>query len=110
MNPVSILRRIALIEGVSFLLLLFIAMPLKYYWGKPEAVRAVGLAHGVLWVIFGVSLAQTTLAAKWPLGRAALVFVASLLPFGPWMVDRRLKGFERDFAQRRGIGTTPKAS
>ena len=46
------LRSIGTWEGISYLLLLFVAMPLKYIWGHPEAVRVVGMAHGILWMAF----------------------------------------------------------
>ena len=50
-NSLSILRLLAFLEGVSFLVLLGIAMPLKYYYNKPEFVKIVGMAHGVLFVL-----------------------------------------------------------
>jgi integral membrane protein len=100
-NPVSTLRTLALIEGISFLILLFIAMPLKYMAGMPLAVRIVGMAHGILFVIFCCSLAHTWLVARWGPGRAALIFAASIIPFGPWLVDRRMKSYEAAFAAAR---------
>lgn len=106
-NPIAFLRTVALIEGISYLLLLFIAMPLKYIWGQPEAVRIVGMAHGVLVVVFCFSLLQTWIMAKWPIWRAALIFLASLIPFGPWLVDRRIKGYEAEYFRGR---TTRSAS
>lgn len=98
-NPIAFLRNIAFIEGVSYLILLFIAMPLKYIWAQPQMVRIVGMAHGVLFVIFCASLLQTTIAARWPLGRSALIFLASIVPFGPWLIDRRMKNYEAEFFQ-----------
>lgn len=89
-SPVPLLRRLALIEGVSFLILLFIAMPLKYFAGMPMAVKVTGWLHGVLFVLFGLALLRTKLAANWPVGRCALVVVAALLPFGPFVIDRRM--------------------
>jgi integral membrane protein len=100
-NPIARLRTIALIEGISFLILLFIAMPLKYIWGQPQAVRIVGMAHGILFVIFCVALLYVTIVAKWPLSRAALLFLASIIPFGPWLIDRRMKDYEADFLARK---------
>ena len=100
-NPIGVLRATALIEGVSFLVLLFLAMPLKYIWDQPMAVRMVGAAHGALWVAFCAMLFYTMLVAKWPLGRAALLFVAALIPFGPWLVDRRMKRYEAEYFQLR---------
>lgn len=93
-NPVSFLRRVALIEGVSFLILLGIAMPLKYLAGMPLAVRVVGSLHGVLFVALCFSLLQVLMATNWPFKRAALVFLASLLPFGPFVLDRRMTEWE----------------
>ena len=85
------LRGIGLIEGVSFLLLLGIAMPLKYVWGMPMAVKVVGWAHGVLFVLFGMALLQVWKEHRWAFGRVALTFIAALVPFGPFVIDRRLK-------------------
>jgi integral membrane protein len=84
------LRWVAKIEGVSFLVLLGIAMPLKYAAGLPIAVKIVGWAHGVLFLLFLFSLWNARQRAQLPLGLSALVFVASLLPFGPFVVDGRL--------------------
>jgi integral membrane protein len=61
------------------------------------AVRVVGMSHGILFIIFCAALARATLAAKWPWGRTGLVFVASLLPFGPFLLDRRIRGWQADF-------------
>lgn len=96
-NPIPSLRTLGLIEGASMLLLVGIAMPLKYIWGRPEAVRVIGLAHGLLWTAFVILLLRTMIVAKWPLGRGALIFAASLLPFGPWLVDRRMKAYAAEF-------------
>lgn len=96
-NPIRDLRRIALTEGVSFLVLLGIAMPLKYVWGEPLAVRVAGWVHGLLFIGFCGALVRAVKIAKWPLPRAALLFVAALLPFGPFVVDRRLRALEAEF-------------
>ena len=99
-NPIPFLRAVALIEAVSFLVLLGVAMPLKYLAGMPGAVKAAGWAHGVLFVVFCLALVHTVVVAKWPLGRAALVFVAALLPFGPFVVDRRVKRYDEEYRRR----------
>lgn len=85
------LRLAGLIEGTSFLVLLFIAMPLKYGMDMPMAVKIVGWIHGVLFLYFCMLLLQTLLIARWKLSRAALFFVAALIPFGPFIVDKKLK-------------------
>lgn len=89
------LRLIGKIEGVSYLLLLGVAMPLKYLAGLPLAVKLVGWAHGVLFVAFLFALGLAMLRARLTLKLALSVFIASLLPFGPFVVDRRLDEFAR---------------
>jgi integral membrane protein len=98
MNPVPFLRRVALVEAVSFLLLLGVAMPLKYFAGMPLAVKIVGWLHGVLFVLFGIALLRAWIAARWPFGRVVTVFVAALLPFGPFIIDRRMQDWESEFS------------
>ncbi len=84
------LRVVGLWEGVSFLLLLCVAMPLKYFADMPMAVRVVGLAHGVLFMLYIVVAIQTALDRNWRWRRTALVLVASVLPAGPFVVDAKI--------------------
>jgi integral membrane protein len=93
-SPVHWLRILALIEGVSFLLLLGVAMPLKYAAGLPEAVKIVGWMHGILFVALCFLLLKVTIEERWPIARSAMVLIAALLPFGPFVIDRRLKHLE----------------
>lgn len=86
-------------EAVSFLLLVGVAMPLKYLAGRPLAVSVVGAIHGGLFVLFCAALLRTLLVARWPFLRAAVIFVAALLPFGPFVVDRRMAEYEEEFAR-----------
>ena len=99
-NPIPLLRAAGLVEGGSFLVLLFVAMPLKYIGGLPQAVKVVGWVHGVLFIVFAAALLYTTFFARWPIGRAALVFVAALLPFGPFVIDRRMKHYDAEFRSK----------
>ena len=92
-NPVSFLRGVGLLEAVSYLLLLFVAMPLKYAWGMPLAVRVIGSVHGGLFVLFCFALWRVMMNTNWPLGRASLVFAASLVPFMPFLIDRRMRAW-----------------
>jgi integral membrane protein len=85
------LRSVALVEAVSFLLLLGIAMPLKYLAGLPMAVKIVGWAHGLLFVWLLIALAIVKLRARWTWREAGVVLLAALLPFGPFVIDRRLR-------------------
>ena len=85
------LRLIGILEGISFLLLLGIAMPLKYAAGWPLGVKYVGWAHGLLFVLFVLALLHAALEHGWGLKRIATGFIASLLPFGTFLFDRQLK-------------------
>ena len=89
-NPVSLLRVVAMVEGISFLVLLLVAMPLKYFAEMPMAVKVAGWAHGGLFVLFLIALIYTTTLAGWSIARALLILVAALLPFGPFVLDRRM--------------------
>lgn len=91
MKTLNALRWIGLLEGLSFLLLLFVAMPLKYWAGMPIFVRVMGMAHGVLFVAFVVALIQAAIDHGWPLLRSVLAFLSSLVPFGTFALDRSLR-------------------
>ncbi len=97
-RPVVFLRHIAWIEGISFLVLLGVGMPLKYFAGMPMAVKVLGWIHGVLFVLFCLGLFRVWTRAKWPESRCALVFIAGLIPFGPFFVDRRIDEWEKQDA------------
>lgn len=94
MPPLHLLRNAGKIEAVSFLILLGIAMPLKYAAGLPEAVKIAGWIHGLLFILFCLALANAKLKARLPFGLTVLVFVAALLPFGPFVIDKKLKHLE----------------
>ncbi len=92
-TPIGRLRLIGLIEGTSFLLLLGIAMPLKYLAGIPEAVFAIGSAHGGLWILYLLALAEVTWRVRWNWTWVVGGFFASVLPFGPFVFDHWLKRY-----------------
>ena len=79
------------LEGTSFLLLLGIAMPLKYMLGIPEAVQYVGMAHGALFIAYILMLLIATSKIKMPLWAMPLGVLGSFLPFGPFIFDHLLK-------------------
>ena len=80
-----------LAEGTSFLLLLLIAMPLKYIAHIPGPVKIMGWIHGLLFVLYIVALINVRLSFKWSFGRLLVAFIASLLPFGTFILDARLR-------------------
>lgn len=79
------------LEGTSFLLLLGIAIPLKYMMGIPEAVKYVGMAHGVLFIAYILMLLVATGKIKMPLWALPTGVLGSFLPFGPFIFDHLLK-------------------
>lgn len=91
MSSLSIFRKVAVIEGISYLLLLLVAMPLKYLAGLPLYVKYTGWAHGLLFVLYAATLILAWQEQKWKFGKAVLIFLASLLPIAPFIVDRKLK-------------------
>jgi integral membrane protein len=90
-NSVKLLRKVGLLEGVSLLLLLFVAMPLKYIWQQPGAVKIVGWIHGVLFVLFMLLLLRVYDQKGWPFTKVIVGFLAAFLPFGTFIFDRQLK-------------------
>jgi integral membrane protein len=94
-TPIRRLRLVGFLEGVSYLVLLGIAMPLKYWAGVPLAVRIVGSVHGGLFILFFAAVAEvhvrrpTKIPGLWT--RAA---IASIVPFGTFVFDAWVKKFE----------------
>jgi integral membrane protein len=83
-------RLVAYAEGASFLVLLLIAMPLKYWAGLPLAVRVVGSLHGLLFVLYVVLVIAAFLARRFDVRTAAFALLASLLPFAPFAVAHKM--------------------
>ena len=88
-------RLIGFIEGISFLVLLFIAMPLKYYFDMPSATKIVGMIHGMLFIGFIVVLMQAGQKHNFSTKDSAIFFIASLVPFGTFFTDKRLDELEK---------------
>lgn len=89
-TPIGRVRLSGMIEGVSFLVLLGIAMPLRTYADMPLAVTYTGWAHGVLFILYCLALLQAWVGGILSFPMAVLGFVAALIPFGPFLIDRRL--------------------
>ena len=87
-------RQIGFIEGISYLVLLFIAMPLKYAFDMPVATKIVGMGHGILFITYVVLLLMAANKYKWNGKYTAILFIASLIPFGTFYTDRKLKAQE----------------
>lgn len=94
MNDASCLnlfRKIAFAEGISTVILFFIAMPLKYVAGMPEAVTYVGWVHGVLFIAYVGMLVFAARQLRWQAKRVGIFFLAAWVPFAPFWVERSLK-------------------
>jgi len=76
------------IEGYSYILLLFIAMPLKYMFDMPQWIRPVGTIHGVLFVAFMALIAQLLFTKQLTFKKAVFAFLLSLVPFGTFYLKR----------------------
>ncbi|HLP92941.1 MAG TPA: DUF3817 domain-containing protein [Saprospiraceae bacterium] len=82
------LRVIGFTEGISYLILLFIAMPLKYIWGKPELVRMCGSIHGVLFVLYVMYVLLCKTEHRWDNQKAIKLVLISMVPFGNFYADK----------------------
>jgi integral membrane protein len=101
MRPLEHFRWVALAEGVSYVVLVFVAMPLKYLAGMPAPVRVVGGLHGALFVLFVAALLRAAWDRRWSLVRCAVAFGASLVPFGTFIFDRSLR---RELTEGAAVG------
>ena len=86
-NPLPAFTVIGYCEGISFLVLLGIAMPLKYFAGLPEVVLAVGWVHGLLWMLYITAALRFARVLKWTILTLFCAGIASITPFGPFVFD-----------------------
>jgi integral membrane protein len=93
-------ERVAILEGLSFLVLLGIAMPLKYLAGLPLAVRVVGLVHGLAFLAYAKLLLEALATREWPTRTVLLGLLAGFLPAGTFVFVRRLRRLGPELARR----------
>ena len=79
---------ISTLEATSFLVLLGIAMPLKYIWDLPQMVQTVGMAHGVLFLLYVAGVVFISQKLNWTTRQLAIAVFCSIVPFGPFYVER----------------------
>lgn len=94
-TPLGRFRLVAISEGISYVLLLFIAMPLKYMMDMPLAVKYTGWAHGLLFILYILTLLHAAIDKKWGIIKMVLYFVASLIPFAAFYVDAKYLKHEK---------------
>ncbi len=97
-KSIQSLRYIGIAEGISFLVLLLIAMPLKYKFGWPLAVKYVGWAHGLLFVLYIIAVIAAIKPMRWGI-KGIRLFVASLVPAGTFILDRSLRQQELELQE-----------
>lgn len=83
-------KLVAALEGISFLVLVGVGVPLKYMWGQPWLVQNVGMIHGILFVLYLFSIIQNKIELNWATGKTALAILLSLVPFGTFYVMRKM--------------------
>jgi integral membrane protein len=97
------LRMAGIAEGISYVVLLFIAMPIKYIAGNPGAVWYIGWVHGLLFMLFILALITVKINMEWNFKRTFLAFVAALLPFGTFILDKSLRKEEKIFLHEEAV-------
>lgn len=88
-NQVKTFKIVSTLEAISYLVLLGIAMPLKYIWDMPEMVKIVGMAHGILFVLYVLGALYMWKKLQWSVITLGIVLLCSMLPFGPFYVERK---------------------
>ena len=94
------LRVIGILEGISYLVLLCIAMPMKYFLGMPEVVKVVGWCHGVLFMLYIPAVFLARRAMQWSFFPLLVALGASLVPLGTFILDKSLKRKEAELISR----------
>ena len=84
-------RLLSLIEGLSLIILLFIAMPAKYHFGYIDSIWMVGMTHGVLWLAYFVMSLAVSHQQKWSVMFWLVALISSVIPFGCFFLDPKLK-------------------
>jgi len=89
-KTVSTFRKVALVEGISFLVILFVTMPLKYILDIPGPNKVLGMAHGVLFMVYIVYLIYIWASRRWSFGTLAWGVAASIVPFLVFWVEKNV--------------------
>lgn len=85
------LRIVGLLEGISLLVLVFIAVPMKYYFGNPEGSRIIGPVHGALFLLFVFNTLSVGVEQQWKFRTTTWkVLLACMIPFGTFYIDRTI--------------------
>ncbi|MBN9350777.1 MAG: DUF3817 domain-containing protein [Chitinophagaceae bacterium] len=94
-TPVGRFRLIAVIEGISYLTLLFISMPIKYILHEPSVVTYNGWVHGILFMLYLWSLTNVAGNERWRFGKSMKAFFAAFIPFATFVLEKKLHKEEK---------------
>ncbi|HEY5369453.1 MAG TPA: DUF3817 domain-containing protein [Hanamia sp.] len=100
-SDIGRLRMAGIAEGISYITLLFIAMPIKYIAGEPGLVWYVGWVHGLLFLLYILALVTVKINLDWKFKRTGIVFLAALIPFGTFILDKTLRKEERILQEQK---------
>ncbi len=89
LSLLNIFRFVALLEGVSYILLLFIATPIKYFMQDPSYVKLLGMPHGLLFILYVVLAFMLKSEMRWTPKQFAFILLASIIPFGTFYVEKK---------------------
>ena len=84
---IKVFRIISYLEGISYILLLFIAVPIKYYANDPSLVKLLGMPHGLLFVAYVMLSLVNSKKYNWSFIKTVVVLISSIIPFGTFYVD-----------------------
>ncbi|CAN5134272.1 DUF3817 domain-containing protein [soil metagenome] len=88
-KQIKIFRWVSILEGISFLVLLFLAMPLKYFFDLPQMVQVVGMAHGILFIAYVFGAIWMYKPLNWQPKTLLIVLICSMVPFGPFYIENK---------------------
>ena len=88
-SSLQIFRIIALLEGVSYILLLLIGVPLKYIGNNEILVKILGMPHGILFILYIILALYQKKYMKWDIKDMLIIMMASIIPFGTFYVDKK---------------------
>ena len=86
---IKIFKIIAFLEGISLLLLLFFAMPMKYIYEQPIFVKTIGMAHGLLFIAYIFVAIMLKIEDKWEIKKFSIICIASIIPFGTFYIEKK---------------------
>lgn len=85
----SVFKVVSILEGLSYILLLFVAVPLKYIWHNDVMVKMLGMPHGILFMAYIVMALLIRSKMKWDMKTSFIVLIASVLPFGTFYIHKK---------------------